>query len=192
MSDHNDPVRLRPVRENDLPLFDRFLTDPDALGEFQWQGWRDPNTFRRRWAENGMLGEDGGQLMVVSGGEACDEESLGCVAWRKVVIFRTSYCWNIGIQLLPEARGRGAGTRAQRLLVQYLFAHSPVIRVEATTESGNIAERRSLERAGFSQEGVSRSVVFRDGQWRDGVRYAVLRGDVGWRGGEEPQAGAGL
>lgn len=172
-------LRLRPVREDDLDLLDRFLTDPEACGEFQWQGWRDPRTFRRRWDEDGMLGDDKGMLMVVSG-----DESLGFVGWRKVVSFRTSYYWNVGIQLLPEARGRGVGTRAQRLLVRYLFAHTSVTRIEAQTETRNLAERRALEKAGFTSEGVSRSVVFRDGEWRDGVRYGVLRGDVGWQGDE--------
>lgn len=173
MSD-DDLVRLRPVGEEDLELLARFLTDPETCGEFQWQGWRDPRTYRRRWDADEMLGDDKGLLMVTSG-----SETLGCVSWRKVEVFRTSYYWNIGIQLLPQARGRGVGTRAQRLLVRYLFAHTPVTRIEADTEAENIAEQRALEKAGFTREGVSRSVLFRDGQWRDGVRYGVLRGEVG-------------
>ncbi|MFF1694106.1 GNAT family N-acetyltransferase [Streptomyces sp. NPDC058257] len=185
MSEH-DLVRprLRPAREDDLDLLGRFLTDPEASGEFQWQGWRDSRAFRRRWDEDGMLGDDKGVLMVVSG-----DETLGLVSWRKVVVFRTSYYWNIGIQLLPEARGRGIGTQAQRLLVRYLFAHTPVTRVEADTEAENIAEQRALKKAGFTHEGVCRSVLFRDGQWRDGVRYAVLRGDAGWRDDDAGRAG---
>lgn len=173
----SDLVRLRPVREDDLPLLEGFLTDPDVCGELQWQGWKDPHTFRRRFADDGMLGADKGLLMVVS---ASGDEPLGFVGWREVVIFRTASHWNIGIQLLPDARGRGVGTAAQRLLVRYLFAHTPVVRIEADTDAENIAEQRCLEKAGFTGEGVSRSVVFRDGQWRDGVRYAVLRGDAGW------------
>ncbi|MGI3201592.1 GNAT family N-acetyltransferase [Streptomyces sp. GLT-R25] len=70
------------------------------------------------------------------------------------------------------------GTRAQRLLVEYLFAHTQVVRIEADTEVENIAEQRALEKAGFTREGVLRSVGFRDGRWRDGVRYSVLRDDV--------------
>lgn len=171
MSD--DPVMLRPVFEDDLPLLERFLTDPESTGPFQWYGWSDPGRWRRRWAEDGLLGEDGGQLMVVAGAER-----LGFVAWRKVATSRTSYCWNIGAQLLPEARGRGAGTRAQRLLVRHLFAHTPAVRLEADTEAGNVAEQRALEKCGFVREGVLRSLVFRDGRWRDVVRYSLLRGDV--------------
>jgi RimJ/RimL family protein N-acetyltransferase len=61
--------------------------------------------------------------------------------------------------------------------VDYLFAHTLVVRLEADTETENIAEQRALEKSGFTREGVLRSTVFRDGQWRDVVRYSVLRGD---------------
>ncbi|MGW5213475.1 GNAT family N-acetyltransferase [Streptomyces sp. NPDC004051] len=102
--------------------------------------------------------------------------ALGIVAWRRTSAGRTPY-WNVGAQLRPS-RGRGIGTAAQCLLVDYLFAHSPVVRLEADTETGNVPEQRSLEKAGFTREGVMRAVGFRDGQWRDAVRYAVIRGDT--------------
>lgn len=167
-----EPVSLRPVREDDLPLLERFLSEPETAGPFQWYGYADPRRWRQRWTENRLLGEDGGQLIVAAG-----TEPLGFVAWRKVVVSASTYCWNMGAQLLPEARGRGIGTRAQLQLVRYLFAHTPVMRVEADTEAENIAEQRALEKAGFTREGVLRGIVFRDGRWRDGVAYSVLRHD---------------
>lgn len=102
-------MALRPVREEDLTVFDRFVLDPDAMTAFQWYGWRDPTRFRRRWAENGLLTDDGGTLMVVVA-----DDAVGFVSWRKVVTSMSSYCWNIAIALMPEHHGRGYGTRAQR------------------------------------------------------------------------------
>ena len=168
----DEEIRLRPVREDDLPLMERFLTDPEAAGPFSWFGWGDPGRVRRAGEENGMVSADGGRLMVASATAA-----HGFVAWRKVVTGPTSSCWNMGIQLLPQAQGRGIGTEAQRLLARYLFAHTPVMRIEADTELDNIAEQRALEKAGFTREGVLRSIVFRDGRWRDCVLYSVLRDD---------------
>lgn len=166
----DDRVVLSAVAESDLPMLERFLTDPEATGPFQWMGWSDPGRVRRLWSEHGFLGEDLGRLVVAVG-----DERLGFVAWRKVATSRSSYHWNVGAQLLPEARGRGIGTQAQRLLVRELFATTPVVRLEADTEADNIAEQRSLEKCGFTREGVQRSVVFRAGQWRDVVRYSILR-----------------
>jgi RimJ/RimL family protein N-acetyltransferase len=84
----------------------------------------------------------------------------------------------MGLVLVSEARGHGYGTEAQRLLVDYLFAHTQLNRVEATTEAGNRAEQRSLEKAGFTREGVLRGYGFRDGEWRDHVVYSVVRSDL--------------
>lgn len=168
-----DHVSLRPVVEDDLETLERFAAEPEAGGVFNWLGWSDPHRCRRQWAENGFFDAESGRLLVVRG-----EERLGFVSWRRVLTARTSYCWNVGIILLPEARGRGFGTEAQRLLARYLFAHTAVTRVEAVTEITNIAEQRALEKAGFTREGVLRGYAFRNGRWRDAVIYSVLRNEV--------------
>jgi RimJ/RimL family protein N-acetyltransferase len=69
------------------------------------------------------------------------------------------------------------GTQAQRLLARYLFAHTTAHRIMASTEVANLAERRALEKIGFTAEGASRGTGWRDGQWRDGVTYSLLRTD---------------
>ena len=76
-------------------------------------------------------------------------------------------CWNIGIDLIPEGRGQGYGTEAQRLLADYLFAATEVNRVEASTDVENLPEQRSLEKAGFIREGVVRGAQFRAGTYHD-------------------------
>jgi len=102
---------------------------------------------------------------------------LGLVSWHRSRTGQTSYCWNMGLVLVPEARGHGYGTEAQRLLAEYLFAHTQLNRIEATTEVDNRAEQRSLEKAGFTREGILRGYGFRDGKWRDNVLYSMVRSD---------------
>jgi RimJ/RimL family protein N-acetyltransferase len=168
----DDHVMLRLVAEDDLNILDRLTQDPDATGEFAWLGWHDLIRFRQWWAENRLISDDHGILMVVRGADR-----LGFVSWYKVPATPGYYYWNIGIALLPEARGQGFGTQAQRLLAQYLFAHTTVQRIEAATEAGNVAEQRALEKAGFTREGVLRATGWRDGAHRDGVWYSMLRTD---------------
>lgn len=168
-----DQVALRPVSEDALSFLYRLTEDPTATGDFQWYGYHDPHVRRRGWEQNGLLSDDGGTLLVTK-----DDDRLGLVSWRKVVTSRAAYCWNIGIIVAPEARGQGHGTTAQRLLVRYLFAHTLVNRIEAGTEVDNLAERRALEKAGFTREGVLRGIGFRAGRWRDGMLYSILRDEV--------------
>jgi|SRR5579859_769607 len=166
-------VMLRPVAEDDLALLDRLTQDPDATGEFAWLGWHDLIRFRQWWTDNRLISDDIGILMVTRA-----EERLGFVTWYKVKSTPGYYYWNIGIALQPEARGQGYGTQAQRLLAQYLFAHTTVQRIEAATEAGNVAEQRALEKAGFTREGVHRATGWRDGAYRDGVWYSMLRSEL--------------
>ncbi len=106
-------------------------------------------------------------------------ELLGGVTWQPVDHGGTVGCtaWNIGIGLLPEARGRGVGTAAQRLVADHLFATTELDRVEASTDVGNVAEQQALEKAGFRREGVLRGAQLRGGERHGLVHYSRLRTD---------------
>jgi RimJ/RimL family protein N-acetyltransferase len=169
----NGGVTLQPAAKSDLPMIEKLTWDPEVAGVYAQFGWFDPRLWRRRWEEDELLGADGGVLMVVRG-----TELLGFVNWRCKPCTPFAYNWEIGIALLPEARGCGYGTQAHRLLARYLFAHTPVHRIEASTEVANVAEQRALEKAGFTREGVQRGVGWRDGARRDGVTYSLLRTDL--------------
>src|SRR5260370_40717636 len=107
-----------------------------------WQGFRDRGAIGRRCAEGGFLGEKDGQLIVTADGHAA-----GFVAWRAFSYGRPEHaCWNIGIILLPEWRGRGVGSTAQRQFADYLFTFTPTVRREAGTRPGSDPPRAALQR----------------------------------------------
>ncbi|RKN48605.1 GNAT family N-acetyltransferase [Micromonospora endolithica] len=168
-----DGIRLRPVGEPDLAMLRRFAVEPGLLG-LDWHGFRDPVAAERRHAADGWLGEHDGRLVV----EVEDEPAAaGFVSYRHGVYGGTAGYREIGIVLLPPWRGRGIGWRAQALLCDYLFLHTPVQRVQAGTHPENVAEQRALERAGFQREGVVRAAEFRGGRWCDALLYSRLRDD---------------
>nr|BFE66224.1 GNAT family protein [Dactylosporangium thailandense] len=168
---------LRPVTAADLWLLERQADDPETGGGFNWSGYRDIAATRRRFDENRLIGPDAGCLIVQLDG-ASGPVTAGTVHWS-----RNTYgvpiwaCWTIGIQLLPEFRGRGAGTASQRMLAAYLFGTTPVERVEAYTDVENVAEQRALEKAGFTREGEIRASQFREGRWRSLYLYSMVRAE---------------
>ena len=166
-------LRLRPVVEDDLEMFRRFLTEPWLVG-LDWAGFRDAAQPARRFAVDGYLGETDGRLMVEVEPE---EATAGFVSYLAGRYGGPASFWEIGIALLPEYRGRGIGWRAQAMLCDYLFRHTPAQRIQAGTHAENVAEQKSLVKAGFQLEGVVRACEFRDGQWRDGYLYSRLRDD---------------
>jgi len=86
--------------------------------------------------------------------------------------------FELGVALFDEAdRGHGVGTRAVALMTERLFADGEAHRVQATTDVGNAAMRGSLERLGFTMEGVLRGFMpSKDGP-RDYAMYALTDDD---------------
>lgn len=117
-----------------------------------------------------MLGPDGGSLAIES-----DGVTAGRVDWFPGFWGRsTSRCWSIAIVLAPGHRSHGIGSVAQKLLVDYLFNHTREERIQAFTDTENIAERRALEKAGFELEGIIRRAQWRAGCWHDMALYSIL------------------
>lgn len=163
---------LRPVRSSDIET----LANTTARwgDEFEFFGFAATNQLQRWYADSGCLGEQRGMLIV-----EVNDELVGSVHWHTSEYGpqSASQARRIGIALLPEYRGRGHGSAAQALLARYLFATSNVNRIEAGTDSGNLAEQRALEKAGFLREGVIREAQYRDARWHDIVLYGKLRSD---------------
>ncbi|GGV13149.1 alanine acetyltransferase [Streptomyces filipinensis] len=175
-----DEIALRPVTADDLDLFEREFNGPEGTGRYQWFGFGSAAGLRRQFAETGLLSPDGGMLSVAEGGRTVGRVEWFASAWGRPA---TSTCWTLAIGLVPAAHGRGIGTRAQRLLAEYLFDHTRAERLQAWTDCANLAEQRALEKAGFVREGVLRSAQWRGGQWHDQVIFSMLRGE---RSGGEP------
>lgn len=160
-------MQLRPQLPADLPLLTGGDSPFDDFG---------PSAPRSSPAPCSM-GDDGALSVVTDGGELAGE-----VSWhwqrRRWGPNGGSDCLMFGIWLRPEHRGQGIGSSAQARLVDLLFRHTPVNRVEAHTDVENVAEQKSLERAGLRREGVTRGAQWRDGAYHDGILYAVLRDDA--------------
>jgi ribosomal-protein-alanine N-acetyltransferase len=168
-------VRLRPFEEGDLWFFDRVATDRQFTEPFEWGGFTSAESWRRRWREDGLLGSSPFCLAITT---VEDDSLIGVVDWRQNDRPGAGV-WEIGVVIMPEHRGRGVGTAAQRQLVDYLFSTTPCHRVWAGTEVENIAEQRAIERAGLRREGCLRGHHFRDGEWRDSYIYGIIRDDRG-------------
>jgi RimJ/RimL family protein N-acetyltransferase len=165
-------VRLRPVTSADVELLTLWRSSTFYSGDFNDFGLTTRPPVDQMITENPLPGEPGGTLIV-----ELAEIPIGTVSWRKVRYGPNpeSFAWNIGIALIPEARGQGFGTQAQRMLAEHLFATTSANRVEASTDVDNLAEQRALEKAGFSRDGVLKGAQYRAGVWHDLAVYSVVR-----------------
>jgi len=117
---------------------------------------------------------ESGRLLPLAAVEAASGEVIGAGilhhldAERKIV--------EIGYFVFPAARGRGAATTIARTLAEHAFSVG-VERVAAYVNVGNRASERVLERAGFTREGVIRSMPKPDGRRVDKTLFSLLPGE---------------
>jgi len=100
-----------------------------------------------------------------------DGASIGLI----VYFGQSSGSTTIGYAIEPSEHGKGYGTEALQLIVDYLFLATEIHRVQANTDPENKVSQRVLEKVGFKKEGVSRKSSFVRGQWRDEHHYSILR-----------------
>jgi RimJ/RimL family protein N-acetyltransferase len=117
---------------------------------------------------------ESGRLLPLAAVEAASGEVIGAGilhhldAERKIV--------EIGYFVFPAARGRGAATTIARALAEHAFSLG-LERVAAYVNVGNRASERVLERAGFTREGVIRSMPKPDGRRVDKTLFSLLPGE---------------
>lgn len=157
-------VDLRLAEPDDLALLTRWLSDAAVSGDFE----RFDQTTQADNARE-LAGEVDWYILQTKEGVPVGYLNHGRVGGR---------LW-LGFTLVPESRGRGFAGEATALLVDYLFLHEQVERIQAETHPDNRASQRVLERAGFQLEGRLRRTVFSRGQWRDTLMYSLLREE--WR-----------
>jgi RimJ/RimL family protein N-acetyltransferase len=77
----------------------------------------------------------------------------------------------------PRFYGRGLGTEATRLIIDYAFATVGVHRIELQVYDFNPRARHVYERVGFVHEGTMREALRGDGQWIDCHLMGMLASD---------------
>jgi RimJ/RimL family protein N-acetyltransferase len=169
-----DTVRLVDVTPADVPLL-------EELRRGQAGGFNDLGQERMviqpdAWVDGRLRNDSRGTFFVE---RLRDAAIVGTIGYHRVTYGPNpeSAAWSIGIDLVPEGRGQGLGTEAQRVFAAWLFETTAANRVEASTDLENAAEARSLEKAGFTREGVTRGAQFRAGAYHDLVVFSKVRSD---------------
>ena len=159
----DDVVRLEPLARALAPEM-RWVIEPDPdIAAFTYIPTRPADGFLEHWLgryEDGWwTGERAGFALRIDG------EALGFAAFVKLDL--EQHEGEIGYVVARAARGRGAATRAVRLLTDWGFAGLGLQRIELRIDAQNEASERVAERAGYEKEGVLRNLAFKEGLRKD-------------------------
>lgn len=166
-------VRLRAVEESDAETFADWINHPD-MREFLLV--RFPMSLRdeKEWIAGhsvlkGTPRDLAFAIELVKDGRLIGATGLHMIDW----IQRRAMT---GMFLFPEeVRGKGYGTEAKGLLLDYAFGELGLHSIFSFTYGGNRRSQRALERQGYRRGGVQRKAYLVKGEWVDGIYFDILR-----------------
>ena len=116
---------------------------------------------------------DAGGIVVIE----VDGAPAGAMAWERVNQ-RSRIAHLSGVAVHPEFRGRRLADDAARQLQRELILERGFHRLQLEIYGFNERALRHAERAGFVREGVKRKAYRHEGEWVDGVLFAVVAEDL--------------
>lgn len=167
-------VRLRPLREDDLPYLEQWWFDPSIVVLQNHTVLPRPEGGVSEqfslWSANTTSESVGFSIELIE-----TEEFVGHVTlFERDPINQSA---TLAIVLGPEFHGRGYGSDAVRLAIKYGFLQLGLNRIELQTWAFNTRGIASYTKAGFVVEGRRREAVFFNGRRHDQVIMAILRDD---------------
>ncbi|MDO5759811.1 MAG: GNAT family protein [Bacteroidota bacterium] len=73
--------------------------------------------------------------------------------------------------------GKGLATKAYKLLLDYAFKERNFHRIVAHVLEDNVSSIKLHLKCGYKQEGIFRHSVFKNGQWKNQIQFAILEDD---------------
>ncbi|HEY7047726.1 MAG TPA: GNAT family protein [Jatrophihabitantaceae bacterium] len=165
-----DLVTLRTVRPDDLPI----LYEIEAnLDNWEERSPAPPGPLTREQFDERMARSGRVDFAIT-----VDDRLVGwCNLMHEDALARHA---SVGISLVLDAVGKGFGTDALRVLIDYAFVRRNLRRLHLVVVASNERAIASYRKVGFVEEGRLREQAWVRGRYEDEVRMGLLRSE--WRG----------
>ncbi|PIR89052.1 MAG: GNAT family N-acetyltransferase [Candidatus Harrisonbacteria bacterium CG10_big_fil_rev_8_21_14_0_10_40_38] len=167
----NDKISLRCFESDDVSLITKWLNDADVT-RFMFYGQKPMTEEQVGELINSQLGSDKNVVLMI---DSCESPSaIGfCGLYdihptaRKAefrILIGDKNCW-----------GRGYGTEVTKLLTAYGFDRLNLHKIWLGFTSENISAGKAYKKSGYTEEGILRDDIYRNGRYYDTVRMSILR-----------------
>ena len=168
-------ITLRPITENDSesifqacqdPQIPRFTTVPSPYTRSHAETFVSVQVPARFAAKSELV-------FVITEGHDEEEKFCGLISLHTVML--GNHATEIGYWIALQARGKGVGTTAAKMIVEYGFQTMGFRRIEALVDVENAFSNGLLRSAGFEKEGIMRRKVTRnDGSQADMSLFSII------------------
>jgi len=166
-------VKLGPVTRENIESFLKWFNDPEIT---QYLLMYRPMTRMEEedWLENLKNRENNIYFSIVIPREDGSEKLIGnCglhkIDWKNRVA-------DAGIAIGEKNYlGKGYGTEAMHLLVNYGFTTLNLNRIQLEVHKFNVRALKSYNKIGFREEGTRRQAIYLNGEYHDSVIMGILK-----------------
>lgn len=167
--DENAGIYLRLMTHEDTDLIVSWRNSDPVRKNFIYQ-----ELFTREGHENWIRTQvDTGRVVQTVICDLASDKPLGSVYIRDIDRHHNKAEYGIFIGE-ADARGRGVGTAAAKLMLRYCFEEEELHRIYLRAFAENLQAIGSYEKAGFVREGLLKDDVCIDGVYRDIVWMAAV------------------
>jgi len=148
-------VRLKLLDKDDLSFYLEFRNNPACYGQYvDFQRQISETQFIKRLEKSPLLTTLQLAEFVI---EKKDGTKIGLISHYVI----PGYGWmEIGPAISPSEAGKGYGTEAMQIMVDYLFLTTDIMRITELTDLRNIAAQKCYEKVGFKREGTIRKARY--------------------------------
>jgi [ribosomal protein S5]-alanine N-acetyltransferase len=178
---HTDRLRLRPFDDTDANDLFALQSNAHVLRYWDSPPWRDRARSERFIKVCRQMTEEGTGARV-----AVDRVSDGAfIGWCHLSKWNPDHrSASLGYCFSEAAWGYGYATEAARALLRWALDTLDLNRVQAETDTRNVASARVLKKLGFVREGTLREDCVVNGEVSDTWVYGLIRRD--WQPCSEP------
>ncbi len=167
-------LRLRAFEDSDANALFALHSSAYVLRYWDAPPWSERVRATRFIAACRQMAQEGtGVRLAVD--RVCDEAFIG---WCSLTSWNPDYRSTLlGYCYTDAAWGNGYATEAARALLRWAFDTLDLNRVQAATDTRNVASARVLEKLGFVREGTLREDCVVNGEVSDSWVYGLIRRD---------------
>lgn len=160
-------VLLRAIEDDDAEVLADLINDPEV--ENAVCGWSYPVslTSQKKWIAN--LSNESAVRYAVE----FEKKTVG-VAIISAIDMKNSVA-NMNIKLVQTARGRGIAYHTMELIIRYCFEELNLHCLTANVIERNMESRKLWEKLGFSQDGLLRNRIYKNGVYHNIVAFSLLK-----------------
>jgi RimJ/RimL family protein N-acetyltransferase len=165
-------IQLRPFEMEDAPTLAAWINDPE-IRHLVLARFPQSDQSEREWIAS-MSGKNNPRDLAFGVERKSDRRLIGSIGLHAIDWVQRRAM--TGMFIYSRAlRGKGLGTEAKNLLLDYAFGELGMLSLWAITHDGNEASSRALLKQGYKQGGRFRKAALVNGERIDSIYFDILR-----------------